>query len=136
MKTFALSVQSPFGSVKMDDLISFVGQDLSGSFGILAGHERTMTILEYGFVTVKKRDQKFQYIGSPGGVLYFVDNTLYLITSRYFVSENYEDLNSLLQEQIAREESKLADLKESVRKMEQSMLKQLYLHERNWSVLR
>lgn len=136
MKTFVLKIYSPFGYLSMNDVTSFVGIDASGSFGILANHERMMTVLEFGFVTVYRRDHGVQYVALPGGILYFQKNTLRLVTSRYFVSDNDKELNAQLSGQIAREETKVRDLKESVCKMEESMFKQLYRQERERSLLR
>lgn len=135
MKTFVLNIQSPYGSVTMDDVTSFVGTDASGSFGIRANHERMMTILEFGFVTVHRRDQGIQYIAMPGCILYFLENTMFLVTTRYFISSDDNELTAQLRGQIAREEEKLLSLRESVRKMEESMFKQLYRQEREQSLL-
>lgn len=136
MKTFVLTIYSPFAKLTIDDATSFVGIDASGSFGILAGHERLITILEFGFVTVHRRDHGVKYIALPGGTLYFEKNTLKLVTNRYFVGDDDKELNAQLRGQIASEETKLRDLKESVRKMEESMVKQLYRREREGSILK
>jgi F-type H+-transporting ATPase subunit epsilon len=135
MKTFVLNIYSAQANLTMDDVTNFVGIDASGSFGILADHERMMTILEFGFVTVRRRDHGVQYIAMPGAVLYFSENSLSLVTSRFIVSADDKELGRQLSGQIAAEEAKLYDLKESVRKMEESMLKQLYRQERERSLL-
>mgnify|MGYP001033211458 CR=1 FL=1 len=49
---------------------SFVGIDASGSFGILPGRARFLTVLEYGLARYAKIDGPRQYLACPGGVLY------------------------------------------------------------------
>lgn len=43
-----MHLQSATQYERVDDVTSFVGEDGSGSFGILAGHARAMTLLSFG----------------------------------------------------------------------------------------
>lgn len=135
MKAFSLHLQSPTGCTLIKDVAAFTGFDASGCFGILARHERFMTVLEYGFATVRTTDGERQYIAFPGGVLYFDGTDLFLVTHRYLISADYKGIDSILMGRIAEEEEKIRDLRQSLRKMEESMLKQLYLQERSGSTL-
>ena len=48
VKTFSLKIQDATHAENIEGITSFVGEDVSGSFGILAGHARFMTILVMG----------------------------------------------------------------------------------------
>jgi F-type H+-transporting ATPase subunit epsilon len=48
MNTFTLKLQDATRSKEIAGVTSFVGEDSSGSFGILAGHTRMMTSLLIG----------------------------------------------------------------------------------------
>ena len=54
---------------RIDGVVSFVGEDASGSFGILPGHARIMSILELGLARFRRADEPWQYLAMPGAVL-------------------------------------------------------------------
>ena len=88
--SFNVSLQSPFSSRVIAGVRSVATVDATGSFGILARHERMMTILEFGFTTVGTIDDGTLYVAHPGGVIYFSANTLYLVTNRFLISDNQQ----------------------------------------------
>ncbi|MDI3325628.1 F0F1 ATP synthase subunit epsilon [Pontibacterium granulatum] len=125
MKSFTLRLQDATQSLEMKGITSFVGEDASGSFGILAGHARMMTSLVIGMARFYTGKQ-WQFIAVPGALLYFNNNILTLSTRRYLVDDNYERISDALQQQILVEEEKLRSMKNSLYHMEEEMLKRLW----------
>jgi F-type H+-transporting ATPase subunit epsilon len=125
MKYFTITIRSTQQTDDISNVFSFVGEDDSGSFGILAGHARIMTSLVTGLARFKVKNEPWQYLAMPGAILYFVDNKLTLITRRYLKSANYEKLASGLREILLIEEEQLIDMKENILRLEKEMLKRL-----------
>jgi len=105
---------------------SFVGEDASGSFGILAGHARMVTSLLIGLARFRSADGPWRYLALPGAVLYFHDNVLTLCTRRYLLDDDYLRISQALQQQLLAEEEKLHTMKESLQRMEEAVLKRLW----------
>ncbi|SDK18900.1 F0F1 ATP synthase subunit epsilon [Microbulbifer yueqingensis] len=126
MRGFSLELLSATGQRRMDGVVSFVGEDASGSFGILAGHVRSMTSLLFGLARFRCASEEWQYLAVPGGLLYFVDNHLQICCRRFLVDSDYERISTLLQQQLLSEEQALREMKESLRRMEESVLKRLW----------
>jgi len=122
---FNMHLQSAAQYELIEAVVSFVGEDGSGSFGIQAGHGRFMASLNFGLARYRCGDQPWQYLALPGALLYFVDNQLYLNTRRYVRDSDYARINAALREQLHREEAGLQRIKESLRRMEEEMLKRL-----------
>jgi len=126
MNTFLLHLQSGECSEKIEQVASFIGRDTSGSFGLLAGHERMMTILDFGLTRFQTSDGKWHYIALPGGVLYFLENDLFISTHRYIRSDDYNVVSAAISDTLAREEEELHAFKSSVSRMEQEMTRRLW----------
>jgi F-type H+-transporting ATPase subunit epsilon len=126
VKTFALQIQEPADSRRITGVRTFIGEDASGSFGIRAGHERLMTILVFGLARFMLEGGAWQYLAMPGALLYFADNTLILNARRVVTDSDYERISATLQEQLAADEEALHGIKESLRRMEEEMLKRLW----------
>lgn len=125
MRTFTIQLQSPTLSETINDVVGFVSEDASGSFGIMAGHERIMTYLEFGLAWFKYRDDKIEYLALPGGVIYFVNNCLTINTRHYLRSKNYQKIISALEKKIFEEEQGISDLKGILHNLDKGMLKYL-----------
>ncbi len=126
MKTFKLLLQDATHAERINDVASFVGEDTSGSFGILAGHARLMTSLLFGLARFRIQEKPWQYLALPGAVLYFKDNELSISTRRYLIDDNYERISTALQEQFVTEETELLVMKKSLHQMEEQLLKRLW----------
>jgi F-type H+-transporting ATPase subunit epsilon len=126
MKSFNLRLQDATHSEEIAGVTSFVGEDKSGSFGILAGHARMMTSLVIGLARFRIGEASWKYLASPGAVLYFHDNTLTLSTRRYLLDDDYMRISRDLKEQLLAEEAKLHSMKESLHHMEEEVLKRLW----------
>jgi F-type H+-transporting ATPase subunit epsilon len=125
MSTFALVLLDNSGSAKIEDVSSFVGEDASGSFGILAGHARFITVLVAGLARFRKGSE-WTYLAMPGATLYFLDDVLTLGTRRYFMDTDYAQISATLERRLLAEERELHEVRESLRHMEEEMLKRLW----------
>jgi len=126
MNTFELVVRAPNAAETIPAVESFVGEDASGAFGILAGHARMMTSLSLGLARFRTPDADWQYLALARGVLYFRDNMLAIDTRRYLMGEDYDRLSQALSEQLLGEEQALKDATVSLRRMEEEMLRRLW----------
>ena len=82
MNTFILHLQSATQYERIENVASFVGEDDSGSFGVLAGHARMMTSLVFGLARFRTPGADWEFLALPGALLYFVDNQLHINTRR------------------------------------------------------
>lgn len=135
MNTFSLKLHDPNGFEHIKQVISFVAEDDSGSFGIQANHERFMTSLIFGLARYRCYDEKhensdWQYLALPGGILYFDHNILTINTRRYLQDDNFERISLALQERLLSEERKLDSMKGSIRHMEKELLKRMWQYDR------
>ncbi len=126
MKTFTLRLQDATQSEEITGVTSFVGEDASGSFGILAGHGRMMTSLIIGLARFRVGEDIWKYLALPGAVLYFDDNELTLSTRRYLLDDDHVRISQALQEQLLAEEDALKAIKHSLRQMEEEALRRLW----------
>jgi len=126
MKSFTLSLQDATHAEKYEGITSFVGEDTSGSFGILPNHDRMMTSLVMGLARFRIDDQDWQYIATPGALLYFNNDTLTLSCRHFFIDTDYMRISSALEEQLFEEEIQLQTQKQSLRHMEEEVLKRLW----------
>ena len=126
MKPFVIELADTSGTRRIDDAVSFVGEDASGSFGLMAGHARFMTVLRFGLARYRRADGAWQYLGMPGAVLEFAADRLWLGARRFLLDEDYTRICRLLSEQLADEERSLHDTKVSLRRMEEELLRRLW----------
>ena len=126
MKNFTLQLQGATQSQQINDITAFIGEDDSGSFGILAGHARMMASLVIGLARFRTAENTWSYLAMPGALLYFHDNVLSLNTQRYLLDDNYERISLALQQQLLVEEEKLHKTKESLYRMEEEVLQRLW----------
>jgi F-type H+-transporting ATPase subunit epsilon len=126
MSTFTLVLQDATHTQRIEQVISFVGEDASGGFGILAGHARMMTSLVFGMARFRCAQGPWKYLALPGAMLYFNGNELSLGTRRYLVDEDYERISTALHEQLLAEELELSELKKSLHHMEEEVFRRLW----------
>ena len=125
MTTFTLYLYAADSYERIDDVASFVGEDESGSFSLLARHDRFMTVLTFGLARLRRGDGATEYLGLPGGVLYFVDNALYLSTRRYLRDTDARRIAEALAGELLREEQALVETRRKLHLLESEMLKRL-----------
>lgn len=126
MNSFTLRLQDASRTEDIDGVLSFVGEDQSGSFGILAGHHRLMTVLKLGLARFRTDADNWQYLALPGAVLYFSDNRLTINTRHYLLDSDYRRISRDLQEQLLAEEEKLLSMKGSLHQLEEAVLNRLW----------
>lgn len=126
MKPFTLLIQDATHSDRVDDVTSFVGYDGSGSFGLLAGHERFMTVLSWGLARFQTMDEVWHYLALPGGLLYFRQNTATISTRRFFRDDDVDRISRTLEDQLLVEEAGLRSMKQSLNRLEEEMFKRLW----------
>lgn len=126
MKTFMLHIQSATQSDCIEGVTRFVGEDSSGSFGIMAHHSRMMTALSYGLVRYQLKDDTWHYLAFPGGILYFINNQLHISTRRFLHDTDYQRISTGLLQQLLKEEEDLRDIKDSLSHLEQEMFRRLW----------
>jgi F-type H+-transporting ATPase subunit epsilon len=126
VRTFVLHLQDSLGYDRVDNVESFVGRDESGSFGLMAGHERFTTFLVFGLARFRINEGSWEYLAVPGALIYFADDELFLSTRRYFRDPDYRTISGQLMDRLAAEEKDLAAIQESLHRLEGEMLKRLW----------
>jgi F-type H+-transporting ATPase subunit epsilon len=125
MNAFPLHLQSATQYERRDDVHSFVAADDSGSFGLLARHERMMTVLGFGLARFRTADGAWHYVALPGGLAYFADGELFVCTRRYVLGEDYRRVAAAVEETLRAEERALGTLRLSVVRLEREMMRRL-----------
>jgi F-type H+-transporting ATPase subunit epsilon len=126
MTTFTMVLRDVARRERIEGVRAFVGQDASGSFGILARRARFMTVLVFGLARFQVGDAPWRYLAVPGAVLYFDDGELSLTTRHYLVDDDYERISQLLRAELVAEEQELHEMKESLHRMEEEILRRLW----------
>jgi len=126
MKTFTLKLQDATRAEEITQVRSFIGEDASGSFGILPGHARMMASLVLGLARFRTAENGWTYLAVPGALLYFSENVLTISTRRYLLDDDYMRISQALQQQILAEEEKLRNMRDSLHHMEEEVLKRLW----------
>ena len=126
MKTFRMTLCDATRRETFGEIVSFVGEDASGSFGILAGHARLMTSLLFGLARFRRAEGLWHYLAFPGALLYFVHDELSISTRRYLLDDDYGRISAALQEQLLAEEEGLRMMKESLHRMEEELLRRMW----------
>ena len=125
MNQFVLNLFDASHEQRITGVTSFVGEDASGSFGILPNHARFMTTLVFGLARFRLGTADWRYLALPGAVLYFNNNALTISTRHFLIDTDLEGISASLEQQLIAEEDNLRVTRESLRRMEQAMLKRL-----------
>lgn len=126
MNTFTIQLQGATQYERLDGIVSFVGEDASGSFGLMAGHGRFVTSLVFGLARLRYADGRWDYLALPGAVAYFDKGQLTLSTRRYLRGDDYTRISQALREELVQEEQDLTEFKHSLQQMERAMLLRLW----------
>lgn len=127
MSSFTLQLYDSRQGERFDAVSSFVGEDGSGSFAILPHHARFMTVLNFGLARFRRAgDASWHYLALPGALLYFADNTLTIACRHYLLDSDYAQITRRLSSELLVEEEQLHEVKESLWRMEQAMLKRIW----------
>ncbi len=126
MNTFTLHLQDAVRTERVDGVVSFVGHDASGSFGIQAGHARLLTVLDFGLARFRRTDTTWEYLALPEAVLYFADGDLTICTRRFLRDDDYERITRDLDERLRVEETELRGIKDSVHRLQEELIRRLW----------
>ena len=126
MTAFTLHLQSATQYARVEGVESFVARDASGAFGVLARHERMMTVVGYGLARFRTAEGDSHYLALPGGLAYFVDGELFLSTRRYVLGDDFRTVAAAVDSTLMAEESALRSLKQSVARLEREIVRRLW----------
>ncbi|MDA8384439.1 MAG: F0F1 ATP synthase subunit epsilon [Betaproteobacteria bacterium] len=129
MTTFVLHLESATRDERIERVASFVGEDASGSFGILARHQRMVTTLAFGLARYRVGED-WTYLAMPGGLLYFLNNELFVVTRRYLRDTDAGRLVQVLGREFAAEEEALRGMKLTLSHLEDEILRRLWQMQR------
>jgi F-type H+-transporting ATPase subunit epsilon len=113
MSSFVLNLLATDQAQRIEGVTVFVGEDASGSFGIQAHHARFMTTLVFGLVRFKLAKADWQYLAVP------------ITTQHFLLNSDLESISLLLQQQWLVQENEVQATRDSLKRMEQAMLKRL-----------
>lgn len=125
VRPFVMRLDSASGCERIENVVSFVGADRSGSFGIMAGHARMLTFLSFGLARFRLAGGETEYLALPGGLLYFVANELRISTQRYFRSKDSSEMENVLDRELREEEENLKATRASLRRLDEGILRRL-----------
>jgi len=125
VSTFTVLLFAADRTETIADVAAFTGEDASGSFGVLAHHDRFMTALTFGLARLQLADGSRQYLGFPGGLLYFVDNELRISSRRYLRDTDVARITEALTRELLEEEQALEQIRRKLHRLESEMLLRL-----------
>ena len=125
MNQFLLNLFDATHEQRITGVTSFIGEDASGSFGIMPNHARFMTTLVFGLARFRLGTEDLQYLALPGAVVYFNNNELTISTRHFLIDTDLQRISILLEQQLITEEENLRATRESLHRMEQAMLKRM-----------
>ena len=135
MNTFPMHLESTTQYEQVANVISFIGEDDSGSFGILPGHARMMTLLRFGLARFRVLGEDWEYLALPGALAYFLDGELHLSTRHYLRGKDYDRISTALEQELLVEEDTLQVVKQSLHRLEEEMFKRLWKLKRTGEAL-
>ena len=125
MRTFRVTLLDGRGGQSFDSVVSFVAADASGSFGLLAGHAKMVSVLRYGLARFVDNTGRWRYASMPGAVLRFADNCLTLSTIRYFIGEERVKIVEELVSEMSRSDSDLRAARDTLNEIEHTLIRRL-----------
>ena len=125
MNLFTLHLLAADRTEIINNVVSFSAEDKSGSFSLLAWHERFMTTLTFGLARLRLADGTEEYLGLPGGLLYFCDNSIRISTRRYLRDTDAGKIVQTLSHELLEEEEALEQTRRHLRRLEAEMLSHL-----------
>jgi F-type H+-transporting ATPase subunit epsilon len=125
MNRFALILQDSRGVDHFEDVTHFIGADAGGSFGVMAGHARTVALLRYGLARFCDHAGVWHYLALPSGVLRFADNRLTISTVRYFLGDDRDEICQRLAEEMAQIDSEVHTARATLSEIERSLVRRL-----------
>jgi F-type H+-transporting ATPase subunit epsilon len=135
VNTFPMHLESTTQYEQVANVISFIGEDESGSFGVLPGHARMMTLLRFGLARFRVLGEDWEYLALPGALAYFLNGELHLSTRHYLRGKDYDRISTGLEQELLVEEDNLQVVKQSLHRLEEEMFKRLWKLKRTGEAL-
>ncbi|MBK6288188.1 MAG: F0F1 ATP synthase subunit epsilon [Gammaproteobacteria bacterium] len=114
----------------VEEVWQFVGEDASGCFGLMAHHQRFMTVLESGLARFRHglddAVADWEYLAFPGALLSFEDNVLRIIARRFWRHADFDQISRILEEQMLRDQQASQQLRLSLAKIEENMMLRIW----------
>jgi F-type H+-transporting ATPase subunit epsilon len=126
VSAFELRLQDATHAELIPDVVSFVGEDSTGSFGVQAGHARLMASLSFGLARFRTAGSDWRYLAVPGALLYFHDNLLTLSTRHYLMDDDYMRISQSMRDRLLAEEVELKKVKQSLSRIEEEAMRRLW----------
>ncbi len=89
-------------------------------------HSRMMSLLTFGLARFRVAGQEWEYVAVPGALAYFVDGQLHLSTRRYLRGKALDKMTAALRQELQAEEDALRETRQSIKRLEEEMLKRLW----------
>lgn len=124
--SFTVHLQGATQYEQLDGVVCFVGEDASGSFGLMHGHAHFITTLVFGLARLRYADGRQDYLALPEAVLSFGQDRLTLSARRYLRGDDYTLISQVLREELVQEEQTLVEFKHSLQQMERAMMLRLW----------
>lgn len=125
MKAFRIDLASEDSEESIGGVLSFVGSDASGSFGILADREPLVTALEWGLCRFRTADRNAHFLALPGGILSFADGVLHIATRRYLRDDDSSALLTRLARTAHTEEEDRRAMRQVLHNLDRELLRRL-----------
>lgn len=126
-----MHLQDAMRHERIDGVERFVGEDASGRFALWAGHEHFMTSLVFGLARYRCAGQPWQYLALPRALVHMREGELHLTTRRWLRDQDHRRISTVLDQRLREEEAGLAQVRSSLRRMEEEMLRRLWSLERD-----
>ena len=132
MNGFTLHLFAADRYERIDAVTSFVGEDASGSFGLLARHDRFMTVLTFGLARLRPGGRQSRIPGISGRRSCISWTTqLRISTRRYLRDTDVRAHRRRLGRELLQEEQALAETRRKLHRLEAEMLRRLAQLERD-----
>lgn len=125
MTSFTLNLLASTQAQRFENVQSFVGEDASGYFGLQANHLEFMTMLVFGLTRFRFANEPWQYLALPSGLASFQANELTISTRYFLIDTDFDKISKLLEQRALKEQEIMRSTKESLRGMEQLVLKKI-----------
>jgi F-type H+-transporting ATPase subunit epsilon len=125
MATFTLKLMDINHEQRIEGVLSFVSEDVSGRFGLQANHARFMTSLQFGLSRFCTEPEQWQYLALSDGIAYFNKNELTISTTHFLIDHDFERITQLLDTHWRVEQDQLQANRASLKQMEHAMFKRI-----------
>lgn len=126
MNSFTIYLQSITKEEQIHNVMSFVSEDDSGKYGVMANHCRMLTNIKIGMSKITYTNFTTEYLALASGIIYFTNNKLYINTKNYTRSDDYYKLVEILNTQLKSEDQAIKNINETIERVDEMVLKRLW----------